>query len=121
MSAMIIPDLTRHIARKSTVSRTNQSVNGRKSLNYSSNDSKPTKSVSPSPGSEMQSKENLDRCNGSTIILRDNETEQMIVEPCQEDVHGEVIGRLLEEILDRIGEVHGHRDQVRLSSRGKVG
>lgn len=94
MSAVSIPDLTRHIARKSTVSRTNQSVNGRKSLNYSSNDSKQTKS------------------DLSTIILPDNETEQMIVEPGQ-DVHEEMIGCILEEMLDRIGEVNGHRDQVR--------
>ena len=118
MSAVSISDLMRHIARKSTVSRTNQSVNGRKSLNYSSNDSKQTNSVLSSLESRKQLNENDDRCNGSTIILPDNETEQMIVEPGQ-DVHEEMIGCILEEMLDRIGEVNGPRDRVRLRWAGR--
>ena len=60
MSTVITPDLTRHIARKSTVSR-------------------PTPSV-------FSKDTQLDRGAASLVLLPDNETEQMIVEDHQETI-----------------------------------
>lgn len=90
MSAGIMPDMYRHTARKSTVSKNLKPSN----LNYNTNEI-PCKQLTLFNSIECNIKLEKD---DTFIILQDNEIEQMIIEEDQ----NEIIYDILQDIINQI-------------------
>lgn len=103
MSTTIIPDIYRHTARKSTVSRNVKTPS--KNLSYShSTNFKDEQSIFDTIQCDIKVEKDLPNEEPSTaqtyLILPENETEQMNIE----QTHEEIIGDLLEQIIQQIPE-----------------
>ena len=113
MSAGIIPDVYRHTARKSTVSKTIKSTSicspqnlNLSHLNISFDDKQLQTSNSINRISTTIKLEELPR--ETFIIQRDNEVEQMIID----DHHELIIRQILDEMIESLGTiVIHHNDQ----------
>lgn len=110
MSAGIIPDVYRHTARKSTVSKTIKSTSIRSPqnlnlshLNISFDDKQLQTSNSINRISTTIKLEELPR--ETFIIQHDNEVEQMIID----DNHELIIRQILDEMIESLGTTVVHQ------------
>ncbi|CAF1286095.1 unnamed protein product [Adineta steineri] len=112
MSAGIMPDMYRHTARKSTVSKTIKSSNiplcNTSTLHYSSYnnndiDSKQDKTtIFDTIQCNIKFEEEIPRQQEPFIILRDNEIEQMTIEENLEQTDENIIDDIIQQIINQI-------------------
>jgi len=101
MSTTIIPDIYRHTARKSTVSRNGKPSSKNVSLcNSTLNNSKEEQSIFDTIQCDIKLEKDVPQQEQSFIILRDNEIEQMNIE----QTNDEIICDIIEQIKNQIPE-----------------
>ncbi len=104
MSTTIIPDIYRHTARKSTVSRnvkpSSINVSLRNPTLNIDNKSKEEQSIFDTIQCDIKLEKDIPQQEQSFVILSDNEIEQMNIE----QTHDEIIFDLVEEIKNQIPE-----------------
>ncbi|CAF1209048.1 unnamed protein product [Rotaria sp. Silwood1] len=115
MSTTIFPDIYRHIARKSTVSR-NVNVPSKtlplcNSTSIHDNNNKEEKIIFDQIQYDYKLEKNLQQQKQSFVILPDNEIEQMIVEQTNE----EIIKDILEQIQKQISNDFSNEKQIILT------
>ncbi|CAF0742129.1 unnamed protein product [Adineta steineri] len=104
MSTTIIPDIYRHIARKSTVTRNIKPPSKNVSLCTTTlnidNNCKEEQSIFDTIRYDIKLENEISRQERSFVVIPDNETEQMIVEESTE----EIIRDVLEQMINQIHE-----------------
>jgi hypothetical protein len=102
MSTTIIPDIYRHIARKSTVSRNVKPPSKNVSLSNSTfninNNSKEEQSIFDTIQCDIKLEKDISQQEQSFIILHDNEIEQMNIEQIKNQISEYFINHIDESI-----------------------
>jgi len=116
MSTTIIPDIYRHIARKSTVSRNVKLPSKNVSLCNSSfninNNCKEEQSIFDTIQCDIKLEKDIPQQEQSFVILPDNEIEQMNIE----QTNDEIICDIIEQIKNQIPEYFINQVQRRTNS-----
>jgi hypothetical protein len=109
MSAGIIPDMYRHTARKTTVSKTIKSSNVSLCNNppthyspYNIDTNCKQQTIFDTITCNIKLEEDIPQPQEPFIILPDNEIEQMIIGEDFEQTNEEIINNIMEEILNEI-------------------
>jgi len=116
MSTTIIPDIYRHTARKSTVSRNVKTSSKNVSLSNSTfninNNSKEEQSIFDTIQCDIKLEKDIPQQEQSFVILPDNEIEQMNIE----QTNDEIICDIIEQIKNQIPEYFTNQVQRRTIS-----
>ena len=120
MSAVVIPDLYRHTARKSTVSKNIKSSNVSPcTLNESPSPTTTTTNYSMYPSTsnsdeetifnalqcDIKIEEDLSPVDQPFLLIRDNETEEMSIgEECEQQTDEQIIHQMIDEIVQSVPE-----------------
>jgi hypothetical protein len=119
MSTTIIPDIYRHIARKSTVSRNVKPTSKNVSLCNPTfnidNNFKEEQSIFDTIQCDIKLEKDIPQQEQSFIILPNNEIEQVIVEQTNE----EIICDILEQIKYQIHEDFSNQVNYKLTFKSK--
>jgi hypothetical protein len=118
MSAGIMPDMYRHTARKSTVSKnvkpSNLSLcNNNSTTHYSTyhndNNNSKQQTIFNTIECNIKLEKDIPQQEESFIILRDNEIEQMIMGEDIEQTNEEIIYDIIEQIINQIIQSSSNR------------
>ncbi len=113
MSTTIIPDIYRHTARKTTVSRNVKPPSKNVPLCNPSftidNNSKDEQSVLDTSQCDIKLEKDIPEQEQSFIILPDNEIEQMNIEPTDDEIICDIVEQINNQIPEYFtNQVHHH-------------